>query len=261
MKTYFYFLALSILLPLAGYSQEQKFLTHAVGVVSGGERDEGYSPLNYSGIGLYHHIGFEKFRKNQNQTGTQLSISFNPSQNKYNARLRSYAAKILQYNLYNIENNSPYTLKWGWSNVNYFNIREFLDQNNFGGRFDYFTSFGANFNIGRPLSFFDRNFKLELSLQTQLLGFKMQSGYVSSLPRGFEGNQDKSAMEKFFNSIDLFYLGNALHKSADFKFSYLLRSGNIIQLGYDYNFTRLQGSHLTIASRGFLYLGLNFKLN
>lgn len=260
MKPYLFLLIFSLLISKAGYSQDESFLNFGFGMISSGERDEGYSPLNYSGIGAHHNIGFEKNKSNQNQSGARLGISFSPSKNKFNASLRSYAAKLVQYNLYNIENESPYILKWGWSNVNYFNIREFLDQNNFGGRFDYFTSFGANFNVGRPLNFFDRNFKLELSLQTQLLGFKMQSGYISSLPRGFEGSEDKSTFNKFFNSIDLFYLGNALHKGAELKFSYNLRSGNTIQFAYDYNFSRLQGSHLTVASRGFYYIGLNFKL-
>ncbi|MCA1747179.1 MAG: hypothetical protein LC655_05750, partial [Bacteroidales bacterium] len=119
----------------------------------------------------------------------------------------------------------------------------------------YFTSFGPALRYTLPFMLFNRQFQLEALSHMQLLGFKLQSSYVSSLPPGFLESSN-TGINGFLKSVELFYPGNALNFGIQPTLHYLLNSGNMLTISYNYDYLRLKGMHLVEKSRGSWFIGI-----
>ena len=240
-------------------AQHSSYFTHNWGVRMGAERDEGYSPLNYSGVGLMLQTGFEKVN---DQRSSKFAFQFNYAnqRNSVGRQLNSYSGMIQTFEFYGLD-----TSKWlffGWSNTNFFTLRDFEDQSNFSGRMDYFTAFGPAVLGKKRFQLLNRDFSVEIPFQWSLIGFTVRSGFINSAPKGFENSEeDDSFLKSLFASKQLYHPIKNIHFNYIPRLSYYFHNGNAIGLQYDYVFAKLKGEHTSVLSRGMWSFQIQFKLS
>lgn len=240
-------------------AQTNRYFTHNWGVRLGGERDEGYSPLNYNGLGIMVQAGFEKV-KNTRISRVDVQFSYASLKNKVGRQMNSYSAVLQTHDFYGYDSTKH--LFFGWSNANFFTIRDFSDQTNFSGRMDYFTAFGPSALLEKKFQLFKRSFTFEVPFQWSLLGFSIRSGFINSSPVGFEtATEDEGAFKSLVNSVRLFSPFNSIHFNYSPRLKFDFNNGNAIALQYEYSFTRLNGEHLSVISRGIWSFQILMKLS
>ncbi len=228
------------------------------GIRNNAERDFAYSPLLYSGIQGSFAVAYSVVKSNASDF-VMLNYSSGSITNKYGNGMQVQSAGVQTYKFYHKKNDIGKELQWGWSNNNEFNIREVDEIKNFNNRSDYFTSFGPAFRYIQPFSLFNRQFNLQTLAHLQIIGFKLQSSYVTSLPPGFE-EPSSSGFNAFLRSVDLFYPGNSWNVGIQPALHYELKSGNALTFSYRYDYLRLKGAHTVEKSRGTWYVGITTGL-
>jgi hypothetical protein len=243
-----------------GHASEKDRYLHVSfpGIRIDAERDRAYSPLIYSGIQGAFSVAFSAERPAISDYVT-IHYSTGKISNTYGSNMDAQTAGIQTFKFYHKESDRTKGLHWGWSNNNEFNTRNVEDMGNFNDRSEYFTSFGPAARFRLPFTLLDRQFHIETMTHLQLLGFKLQSSYVTSLPAGFE-EPSNSGINGFLKSVELFYPGNALNFGVQTTLRYELKSGNMLSLGYKYDYLRLRGAHITGKSRTSWYFGITTAL-
>jgi hypothetical protein len=235
-------------------AQKHRELHIDVGARISAERDYGYSPLLYSGVeGAVALSYLAKTPKTTNQF--TFDFSTGKLNNEFGTDMQVYSAGIKTYTFYHANKPANKGLHWGWSNYNMFGLRDNEAITNFNARNDYYTSFGPALNYQLPFELFKRHFSLQTCANIQLIGFTMLSSYVSSSPRGYVGSNSTGLM-KFWESIGLFYPGNALNGGINSSLMYQFKSLNSISIKYQYDYLRLKGSHIVEKSKGNWMIGL-----
>lgn len=246
---------LSLIAQPAFANEKNRQLTFSYpGIRSNAERDHAYSPLIYKGIQASFSIAYSVSKPHASDL-VMLNYAAGTITNRWDHSMEVNTAGIHTYKFYHRSKDAGSGLHWGWSNNNEFNIREVFDLKNFNNRNEYFTSFGPALRYKRSFELFSRRFHLETLAHVQLLGFKMQSSYVTSNPRGFE-EPSHEGFDAFLKSIDLFYPGNATNIGVHPAMNYELKSGNMLGISYRYDYLRLQGAHTVEKSRGTWHIGI-----
>lgn len=252
---YIFILLLSMQV-VSGYASEKEryLFTWLPGIRIAAERDLAYSPLLYSGLQGTYSIAYSSEKK---VSSDYLAVNYAQGNiaNIHGNIMKLHMAGIQTFKFYHAEADRHKGLHWGWSNNNEFNTRNIEDIGNFNDRNEYFTSFGPAARYRLPFSLFNRQFHLEALAHVQLLGFKLQSSYVTSLPPGFE-EPSYTGIEGFLRSIELFYPGNAWNAGIQPTLRYVLKSGNMLSLSYRYDYLRLKGVHTVEKSRGSWSFGI-----
>lgn len=243
-----------------GHASEKDRYLHInfPGIRLDAERDRAYSPLIYSGIQGSFSIAFSA-EKPALSDYVSIHYSTGKASNSYGSNMDVQTAGIQTYDFYHKEADRNSGLHWGWSNNNEFNTRNVEDMGNFNDRSEYFTSFGPAARYRFPFTLLNRQFRFETLAHLQLLGFKVQSSYVTSIPAGFEEPSNKG-INGFLKSVELFYPGNAWNFGIQSTLRYELKSGNALNIGYKYDYLRLRGAHITEKSRGSWYFGITTAL-
>lgn len=242
---------------MAGNHSRQLHISYP-GIRSNAERDHAYSPLIFKGIQASFSIAYS-VSKPQSSDLIMLNYAAGTISNKWDHSMNVNTAGIQTYKFYHRNKDAGSGFHWGWSNNNEFNTREVIDLKNFNNRNEYFTSFGPAVRYKRSFDLFNRLFHMESLAHVQLLGFKMQSSYVTSNPRGFE-EPSHEGFDAFLNSIDLFYPGNAINIGIYPALHYELRSGTMLGISYRYDYLKLQGAHTVEKSRGTWHIGISAAL-
>ena len=259
MKFFSRFILLFFFVIPTALGQEGMFVRHGYGWNNGGERDDAYSPLVYAGMGATHYLGLENYRSDDKQKNVLFQFNFAGNRSDYGAHMRSFNAKIVAETFYPAMKLKEFALRLGWTNVNFVVIRDFLSQVNFNGRTDYFTAFGPSSDLSRAFSIGRHQFKLSTAWQWQLIGFRVRSGYATSLPSGFE-LQDVPFQQRIGETVSLFSPVNSIYTSIQPDLTYFLANNNTLSLMYDHHFTRLSAPHVSAISRGCWSINFNFKL-
>lgn len=241
-----------------GNDKEQRLHISYPGLRLNAERDYGYSPLIYSGIQGAFELGYSNAN---NKVSNYISLKYSSGgiSNRWGSSMQVQTAGIQTFKFYHKADNTVSGFNLGWSNNNEFNTREVDNIRNFNNRNEYFTSFGPAFRYIKPFKLFNRDFILEGMAHIQLLGFMIQSSYVTSLPPGFE-EPSYSGINAFLQSVELFYPGKSWNFGIQPSLYYKLNSGNAFAIGYKYDYLRLEGAHITEKSRGTYYIGIITKL-
>lgn len=237
--------SLFLLFLLTGVIEADAQRNHWLSVGLGGEstaiRDFGFSPLIYDGWQLSYNINFKSVKASRsdyfffNYANGKMTNDFGRSMDLWSASFRTFT-------FYHPGDKKEKGIHWGWSNVNFVQHRQHEDVSNFNGRSDYFTSFGPSFRWIQPLRFKGMNLTLEVKSHSQLIGFMLLPGFVSSSPSGFVDNSI-SGIQPFLQSIDWYVPGKAWHFSTMPSLTWLLNSGNRIRLNYQFEFIQLNGIH------------------
>lgn len=243
-----------------GYASEKDRQLHISfpGIRYDAERDRAYSPLIYSGLQGSFSVAYSAESPSLSDD-VALHYSTGRITNTYGSNMDVHSAGIQTWKFYHRETDRKSGFHWGWSNNNEFNMRNVEEMGNFNDRNEYFTSFGPAARYRLPFKLLSRQLHFETMAHLQLVGFKLQSSYVTSLPEGFEETSN-SGITGFLKSVDLFYPGNAWNFGIQSTLRYELKSGNMLSIGYKYDYLRLQGAHLTEKSRGSWYFGITTAL-
>ena len=224
------------------------------GIRHAAERDRAYSPLVYSGMQGSISAGFSSEGPSFSDY-VAINYSTGKISNSYGSTMKVRAAGIQTFKFYHSGKERQEGFHWGWSNNNEFSTRNVEDMGNFNDRSEYFTSFGPAARYRLPFTLLNRQFHFETLAHLQLLGFTVQSSYITSLPPGFEDPSYKG-LKAFLESIDIFYPGNSLNFGLQPTLRFWLKSGNMLSIGYKYDYLRLRGAHITEKSRGSWYFGI-----
>jgi hypothetical protein len=248
------FLAVFAVLPAQTVEKEHLLYSYIPGIRHAAVRDYAWSPLLYSGIQGEYAIGYyrEGARSSDHYT---FRFAAGKLTNTWDRAIVPVGGAIQTFTFYHARSDPGEGIHWGWSNHNVFQTRDIRDIGNFNNRSEYFTSFGPALRYRLPFSVFDRKFRLEFLGDLQLLGFKLQSSYVTSTPRGFT-EPSHTGLAAFLRSIDLFWPGSAWNFGIQPSLRYVLKNGNMVFLNYRYEYRRLEGVHVTEYSSGSWHLGM-----
>lgn len=251
-------LLFTYLLKETSHAQSNRFIHISSGIQSSAERDYGYSPLIYDGLGGYISIDFSS---NGLSNSKRYSVSYSSGSlnNKWAKNMKVYTANFQVYKFYHRNRDPLRGIHWGWSNNNESSIRDNELAENFNFRSDHFTSFGGAVRIRLPLEILSKYFYMETLAHFQLLGLKMSSSYVDNNLNGFTGEVE-SGFNALMNSLELFYPGNSLNFGIWPGLTHELKTGNMIGINYRYDYISLSGTHLSQKSRGKFFLSLLFKI-
>jgi hypothetical protein len=245
-------------LPAQAGEKEHLLYSYIPGIRHTAVRDHAYSPLLYSGIHGVYAIGYSNEGP---RVSDHVSFSFAAGNltNAYGKKVMQVGGDIQTYKFYHAGANPGEGVHWGWSNHNAFETRDIKDISNFNNRSEYFTSFGPAMRFRLPFSLFDRRFRLEMLADMQLLGFKLQSSYVTSTPPGF-AEPSNTGITAFLRSVDLFYPGNAWNLGVRPALTYAMKNGNMLCINYRYEYRWLKGAHITESSSGSWHFGVITRL-
>lgn len=238
--------------------QTDRGLELNVGMLVAAERDPGFSPLTFSGAGVYGSLAYSREREKRSDLLDVFYSRMNLN-NRFGTGMGVHTVGIMVFHFYHASKAPGKGLHFGWSNNNSFSVRNNESVNNFNNRFDYFTSFGPAARFRHAFELFGRDFSVQAIAHVQLLGFVMQSSYVSHAPRGYEV-ETAGGFDVFRQSVDWFYPGRAWDVGVWPRLQYKLGSGNLISLGYRYGYARLNGAHQVAKSRGNWYVGIQSGL-
>jgi hypothetical protein len=255
-KVSLFLIAFTTLFSVTGRCQG-RFLTFGGGLTSASLVDKGFSPLAFSGMQGNGLIAYQNSRNNKEKI-RQLSFSAGNLQNRFGRDLSAFTISFTEFTFYK-GNGDLKRLFWGWSNNNSFNNRVIPDFLNFNGRANYFTSFGPAAKYLLPLQFKDQQFNFQLISHIQLLGFFIPSGYLSSLPAGFNEPQ-QGFIRSVYHSAFIFHPGNALNIGLWPQAQWKLKSGNNLSINYIYDYTSFSKIHASRKSQGSWLLTLSTRL-
>ncbi len=241
-----------------GVGQADRRLELSAGMLVSAERDPGFSPLLFAGAGI---SGYASYIRETEARSDLLDVYYSRSSlnNRFGSGMDVHSAGIMVFHFFHDGKEPGKGLHWGWSNNNEFSVRNNESVNNFNNRFDYVTSFGPAARFRHPFSLFGRSFSIQAIAHMQLLGFVMQSSYVSQAPKGYEV-ETVGGLDVFRQSVEWFHPGRAWNIGIWPRLQYQLGTGNLLSLGYKYGYTRLDGAHRLTKSRGNWYLGIQAGL-
>jgi hypothetical protein len=252
-----------ILTPLHGQDRtdapRKKHQLHVAGGIQlGAARDLAYTPLRYTGIMPTVYLGYsvESTKKSEQ---LWLHASAGTLESRFGAPMDSYNFGIFNVTLFHQLNQQQRGWHWGWSNNNVLRFRDYLGSTNFSPRVDYHTSFGPAARYRYTFDGWLKGFQVEATGHLQVIGFFVQSGFVSNALPGYIANED-SGFQGFWDSLRLFYPGPAWDWSVWPSIRYTLRSGNTLSLEYRYEMTILEDAHRAANSHGFYLFTLTTRL-
>lgn len=252
------FLLSGLILSIPCLGQEGSYINTKGGFEQIASRDMGMSPLGYSGGGFMAGINWEKNSENMDFL---ISANFSKGlqQNRYESQIQYNKGNLQLFSFYHKNNPSTHHLHWGWIMNNVFSHRYNPEFVNFMDHYEYFTNLGPAAKYLLPFQFRKRNFTLEGLAHIQVIGLMVRPSYTSSYPDGFL-NQGDSVLQKIFNSSRLSHPGNTWNFGIRPKLHYYLNSGNILSVGYQYEFYQLKTPNPVTQSNGIWFLGLSTRL-
>jgi hypothetical protein len=230
------------------FAQKERRLHISPGLQFAAERDFGYSPLMFTGVQGYVSAAYGVENPVKSDM-LELSFLAGNLSNSFSTKSKATSASFNTYTFYHKEKDPTRGFHWGWANNNVFHIRDNDAIVNFNNRFDYYTSFGPAVRYRKPFNLWGQQLTFQALSHLQLIGFIMQSSYVSQGPKGYE-REYKEGADVFFKSIDLFIPGRAWSYSLWPSLQYELNSGTRLCLNYRYEYSCLRGAHMVRKSHG-----------
>lgn len=264
MRYFFNILRSAIILILClffsgrAWSQSTNYIHTDLGISVMALRDEGMSPLMYSGAGFAGALSLERHSASKTIFHS-LSFGSGDKHNQYNRPISFWEVSYRSITLYHKGNDSQNSILWGWSNNNSLNYYTNPAHRNFGERSNYFTTFGPAAFYSRTFDVFGKELLLQVPANVQLLGFYLRPDYVTNAPAGYT-NPEYSGFRAFIESAGMFLPHQAWNFGVSPKLIYRLKSGNALSAGYEYEFTRINDPEPLTQSMGVWHVGLITKL-
>lgn len=240
-------------------TRKKVFQIHvAGGLRHAAERDHAYSPLVYTGWTPSVLAGFE-IKQTKKSEIFLINYSKGKLDNFYGNTSGSSIINLFNHTLYNKWDALNGKFIFGWSNNNNLSMVDFDNTRNFNPRLSYLTSFGAASRFQHKFNGVLTGFSLEVTGHLQLVGFKIQSSYVSAAPAGYDDNYE-SGISAALNSMELFYPFTNWNWGIWPMLRYTFTSGNSLNFRYRYDMLVLEGAHLFSNSSGTYLISLTTQL-
>jgi hypothetical protein len=242
-----------MLLVLNGQELKHHMLVFKLGAGTIATKDLGISALRYNGAGFNGELAYKREREKKHLA---FILQYQRGINLENTA----GVGLMTTNQFGFFNTAFYQTKWhnnfylGWTNHNVLHLNNASISINFNGRMHYSSNFGmaAKWHYS-PLKFADR-WRFDFPIFYQILGMKVNSVLVSSVPDGFLETQS-TTLNSFFNSV-AFY-NPLLNTELGFvpSATYKLKNGNQCGILYRFHFFKATDSfiHRRLASTWSLF--------
>lgn len=240
------------------WSQATNLVGIGIGIASVALRDQGMSPLMYTGLGYSGAVAFERHTASRSK---RFIVQYHHAavNNRYGNSCGYGGFAFKNQTLYHRDSGRHNPIVLGWSNSNQFMYYDNSGYANFSERSNYMTTFGMVAAYYKPFFLFGKHFVFELPADLKLVGFYLRPSYVSNSPEGYLDPANSGFMAWLY-SVDAFLPHNAWNFELYPELSYLLKSGNQVSIGYHYEFVRMNKPEPVIQSTGAWYIKLSAKL-
>lgn len=239
-------------------AQSEGFIVAQTGMQSFVNRDPAFSPLKYSGTRTLSSLALKL--ENPHKTDIFLfNFGYGPTYNKFGNSMTNINLGLLTSTFYHAAKSAEKGMHWGWSNQNEINFRSHNGFSNFSLRSDYFTAFGPTGRYLFPFLWKERKFLWENSAYMHVVGFKIQSDFVSVEPKGFVGT-DRKYINSFLNSLNWFIPGKDWSLGYWSSLGWDLPTGNTVGLQYRFEYVKIDGMQPINRAAGSYMLYLKIKL-
>lgn len=263
-------LCLTLSSPLFAQSPEEteapkeRFFTFAPGYSFQQGRDEGMSPLIYSGNHFSGNLGLEKTKNqqfNKLQIGVDMGRMRPPTQPK---PLRNSALSLRLQMDYTHErllktwrdDNLEFYLGGSWNNL----MNIILNRNYVNNSFNYAfsSSIGPSGRIRYRFKIKERSFRIYAQLQVPLVAFNLRPSYASSIPEGYIA-QERSNVRAFFDSGQLQTLNRFFRIRNELGLHHQLTNGNQVFLTYRWDYYSIRQHHTVQMAVHQILLGWRYN--
>jgi len=211
-------------------------------------RDEGMSPLIYSGNHFNGTVGLEK-TKNKQFNQLELTAIFGRLRAKSQPEaLRSSVLALRTQLDYCHERfirswmNDDLTFYLGGSWNNLLNVLWHQRYLNNSLNYAFSSSLGPSGRFEYRFSLKQRKFRIRAQLQIPLVAFNLRPAFASSLPEGYIA-QERSNVRAFFDSGELQTLNKFFRLRNLLQVHYELPNNNEVMLAYRWDYYAMQEEH------------------
>lgn len=226
-------------------------------------RDEGMSPLIYSGHHFSGLVGIEK-TKNKQFNQLELTAMFGRLRAKSQPEALRSSALALRAQLDYcherflrswLDEDLKFYLGGSWNNLLHVIWHQRYLNNSLNYAFS--SSLGPSARFEYRISLKQRKFRIRAQLQLPVVAFNLRPAYASSLPEGYIA-QDRSDVRAFFDSGELQTLNKFFRLRNLLQVHYELPNNNEVMLGYRWDYYSMQHEHLVQMAVHQILLGWRF---
>lgn len=227
-------------------------------------RDEGMSPLTYSGHHFNGAIGVEKIKGNQfNSFNLEAMLGrMSPGAQPIQLRSRAQALRMqMDYShLRKIQTWSENGIELWVGGVfnNMLNVLYHQRYLNNSLNYAFSSSLGAAARVQYPLQLGNKAFRLYGQFQLPLIAFNFRPSYVSSIPEGYIA-QDRSNVRAFFDSGRLQTFNKFFRVRNELGIIHQLTNGNQVFLAYRWDYYSIAHEHRVQMAVHQILLGWRYQ--
>lgn len=221
--------------------------------------DQGMSPLLYRGSAFAFSTGY--FSQNDRsvlETNLDLhlgTISTRASNEGLTNRAYIGRAEIGVGYLRLVKSSE--TVRWfaGGHWANPFNFRGNLRLGNSAANYEFFSSLGASGAVQRDFEFNNRTVALTFRVRLPLFSYGLRPNYSGA----FDINDQAEIQRDVFDNRKWLPIGAFTRINTRLMCSYPLKNGNLLQLGYEWDFYSYRPTHQVNAAMHSLVFSRTFK--
>ncbi len=211
-------------------------------------RDEGMSPLTYSGHHFNGAIGVEKIKNNQfNNFNLEAMLGImRPGAQPLQLRSKAQALRVqMDYSHLRKVHTWPKNRIELWIGGTWNNLLSVLYHQRYLNNslnYAFSSSLGAAARVQYPLQLGNKSFRLYGQFELPLVAFNFRPSYASSIPEGYIA-QDRSNVRAFFDSGRLQTLNRFFRIRNELGVVHHLTNGNQIFLAYRWDYYSIAHEH------------------
>jgi hypothetical protein len=227
-------------------------------------RDEGMSPLIYTGSHFAGTTGFEK-RNQKAVNRLDMTALIGNLQNAtqpdgYNSKVWSLRMQADYQYLRFVKSWKEEKLKvyvgGVWNNLA--NVRNHSRYGNNSLNYEFSSSLGASGMVKYDFNFKNRKLAVYSTLDLPLIAFNVRPSFASSIPDGFIA-QEKRNLGAFFQSGKIQSYGGFFRFRIANAFEYVIFNDNRLMLGYTWDYYGIQKYYKVQMASHQLLIGLIFR--
>lgn len=243
---------------------KERFFKFAPGYAYQQGRDEGMSPLIYSGSHFNGVISIEKHKNNRfNALDLEVMLGrLRPSTQPKPFRSRAAGLRLqMDYQhlrLVRTWNNNQLQLFIGGATNNMLSVLWHRSYMNNSLNYAFSSAIGAAARLQYPFFINGKKFKPYAQIHLPLLAFNLRPSYVSSIPEGYIA-QERGNIRAFFDSGKLQTINRFFRVRNELGIQRVLKTGNEVFLAYRWDYYSIPHEHKIQMAVHQILLGWKFS--
>lgn len=244
--------------------EKERFFKFSPGIAFQQGRDEGMSPLIYSGSHFNGVLGLEKTKlRNYNALDVEMMFGRMRPQTQPKDKRSSALALRLQMDYSYMKmmktwNADRLQLFIGGAFNNMLNVLWHRQYLNNSLNYTFSSSLGAAARLQYRFVFRNKAFRAHTQINLPLVGFNLRPSYASSIPEGYIA-QDRSNLRAFFDSGRLQTWNNFFRLRHEIGVSRILFNRNEIMFTYRWDYYSVAHEHRIQMAVHQIILGWRFR--